>query len=175
MLLLGFGMWCPSFGVCILILNGFCFFLCSIFPDLVESKFDSDSSSFSCGETICVLTWTLCSHTVAYHGDAGSWLCPAFWIWTLVTICFIDSRVCPSMCLSKIYCPSWWSLFVVGRLTLFPSKSSWGIFCSISWLILTSACVPLYGDDVSAMTIFTYNTPYIGIAVWLVAGKVCTQ
>ena len=97
MLPLGFGAVVPKFWACVLILNGLCFLLCSIFPDLAESKFDSDSSSFICGKTICFLIWTLSSHTAAYRGDAGRWLCPVFGIWTLVTICLIDSRVCPSM------------------------------------------------------------------------------
>ena len=94
---LGFCMWCPSFGACVLILDGFCFFLCSRFPVLATSKFDSDSFSFICGESICFLTRTLSNHTIAYRGDAGRWLCPTFWTWTLVTIYFTDSRVCPSM------------------------------------------------------------------------------
>ena len=100
---------------------------------------------------------TLSSLAIAYRGDVGCWLYPVFWIRTLVTICFTDSRVCPSMRSNKIYCPSRWSLLVVGQLTLFPSKFSWGISCSVSRLILTPAYVALYSDDVSATTIFAYN------------------
>ena len=49
-------MWCPN---CVLVLTGFGFSFFCIFPDLVESKSDSDSSSFVYGKSTCFLIWTL--------------------------------------------------------------------------------------------------------------------
>ena len=160
MLSLGFCVWCPSFGARVLILDGFGLFLCSRFPVLAESKFDSYSSplfaenlSVSLLELWVVTPLLIVETLVADYVlrfEHGRW-------WLSVLLIPEYTRACPSMRPSKFYCPSWWPLLVVGRLTLFPSKSLWGDFCSISWLILTPACVTLYGDDVSATTIFTYN------------------
>ena len=64
----------------------------------------------------------------------------------------------------RFCCPSSLSLLVVGQLTLFPNRFSWGISCSVSWFVLIPAYVASYSDDVSIMTIFTYNNTPLNIS-----------
>ena len=91
--------WCPSFGR-VLIPNGFCFPICSIFPNLAESKFNSDSSSFICGKAICFLIGVLSSPTVALSWRRWSPMVSR--VWSMKAGDYFSlipeyTRVCPSI------------------------------------------------------------------------------